>query len=186
MSKQTKQQLITRVSAGFVSQQGMLTKMSVRDLEWVSENPTETMQIFMEAVKNRPQQTCCYITDTFTILVDETKMVEELVFEGKYDRSNSDVVSKNFPCPKNGTKDNKNIVLFHFGKMMTSEQVIAKMDREGYRPATVHELLALGACHPDLQRQFPIIALGSVCVLNGKRRVVFQRFFWILFVILKL
>lgn len=111
------------------------------------------------------------ITHTFTITIDETKMVEELTIEGKYNWSNSYITSENFPRPEDGTKAEKNIVLFHFEKEMTSEQVIAEMEKEGYRPATTHELLALGIAEPKLQSEFPIIALGSVCVLCGGGRV---------------
>ncbi|MCG2694619.1 hypothetical protein L6261_00860, partial [Candidatus Parcubacteria bacterium] len=93
------------------------------------------------------------------------------VAEGKYDWSNSDVTSKNFPRSENGTKGEREVALFHFNKTMTSEQVIAEMDKVGYRPATIWELLGLGIAQPNLQREFPIIALGSVCVLDGLRLV---------------
>ena len=36
------------------------------------------------------------------------------------------------------------------------------MDKAGYRPANLPELLSLGASQPELQRQFPIVAPGSV------------------------
>ncbi|MFH1012275.1 MAG: hypothetical protein V1760_00865 [Candidatus Peregrinibacteria bacterium] len=36
------------------------------------------------------------------------------------------------------------------------------MDRQGYRPAGWPELLALGANHPELQRSFGIVGIGSV------------------------
>ena len=112
-----------------------------------------------------------YITHTFTILVDETKTVEELVVEGNYDWSDSNVTSKNFPRSEEGTKDKKEVALFHFNKTMTSEDVIAEMKKDGYRPATIFELLALGVTQPELQRGFPIIALGSDCTLDGSRPV---------------
>jgi hypothetical protein len=35
------------------------------------------------------------------------------------------------------------------------------MIKEGYRPATLREILAIGISHPELQRQFHIVALGS-------------------------
>jgi len=114
-----------------------------------------------------------YITHTFTILVDETKTVEELVVEGNYDWSDSNVTSKNFPRSEEGTKDKKEVALFHFNKTMTSEDVIAEMKKDGYRPATIFELLALGVTQPELQRGFPIIALGSDCTLVGGRRVAY-------------
>ncbi|MCG2694907.1 hypothetical protein L6261_02375 [Candidatus Parcubacteria bacterium] len=120
---------------------------------------------------NKNKVESSYITHIFTFLVDETKTVEELVAEGKYNWSNSDVTSKNFPRPENGTKTEKEIALFYFNKTMTSEQVIAEMDKVGYRPATIWELLALGIAQPNLQMEFPIIALGSICVLGGERHV---------------
>jgi hypothetical protein len=106
------------------------------------------------------------ITHTFTVMVDETKTVEQLTAEGKCNRSNSNVTSKNFPKPLNPKQEDREIVLFHFGKQMTSEQVVAEMDKVGYRPGTVHEILGLGIARPDLKREFPIIALGSTCVLS--------------------
>jgi hypothetical protein len=59
-----------------------------------------------------------------------------------------------------GLKDCE-VALFHFDKNITSEAAIAEMDKAGYRPAKIEELLALGEFHPDLQREFPIVALGS-------------------------
>lgn len=111
-----------------------------------------------------------YITQIFTVLVDETKTVEELVREGKFNWSNSDITSKNFP--KHGGKTEKReISLFHFNKTMTSDQVIDEMDKAGYRPATIWELLCLAVAQPNIQREFPVIALGSVCVIGGNRHV---------------
>lgn len=47
------------------------------------------------------------------------------------------------------------------------------MAKDGKRPATLRELLAFGEANPELQREFPIIALGSVWVYRrGDRRVV--------------
>jgi len=115
--------------------------------------------------------TISHITHFFTVLIDETRTVEELTAEGKYDWSNRNVTSKNFPRSKGGTGMEKDIALFHFRKTMTSEQVIAEMEKENYRPATCQELLALGIAQQELQRDFPIIALGSVCVLDGNRCV---------------
>ena len=104
-----------------------------------------------------------------TVLVDETKTVEELISEGKYDWSNDNITSKNFPLPEDGKIEKREVRLFHFEKMMTSEEAIAEMDKEGYRPATIWELLGLGR----LQREFPVIVLGSVCVVDGRRHVAY-------------
>lgn len=67
--------------------------------------------------------------------------------------------------------------LKHFDRDSSSEDAIRWADANGCRPATVLEAIAFAAAHPDFQRQFPIVALGSfvvsfvsrhfVAVLNG-------------------
>ena len=97
----------------------------------------------------------------FEIEVDGTKTLEQMIADGKYDDKNSDINKKNFPI-KDATKRTVTIELFHFDRNISSEDAVKEMKKEGFRPATVEELLALGADQPKLQREFPIIALGSV------------------------
>jgi len=110
-----------------------------------------------------------FITHTFTVLVNETLSVEKAVKEGKFDWVNDDIVSDNFPKLKDGKKSEKDVVLFHFNKDMSSEAVIAEMDKVGYKPASIWDLLGLAVKEPNLQREFPIVALGSVCKVDGHR-----------------
>lgn len=51
--------------------------------------------------------------------------------------------------------------LFQFDSGVTSEEAIVKMGKAGYYPSKWPRLLALGAEHPDLQRRWSIVALGS-------------------------
>ncbi|HEY4715179.1 MAG TPA: hypothetical protein VIH31_01605 [Candidatus Paceibacterota bacterium] len=97
----------------------------------------------------------------FELEVDGTKILEQLIADGKYDWKNPDIKEKNFPI-KDKTKRMATIELFHFGFDISSESAVKAMEKEGFRPATIEELLALGAKHPELQKEFPIIALGSV------------------------
>ena len=103
-------------------------------------------------------------TDDVKLIVDYTKTVEQAIADGNYDWKNSDVTAKNFPISPEmiGKKVDISGRLFHFDRNIGSENAIKKMDSDGCRPATLMELLALGATHPELQKQFPIIALGSV------------------------
>lgn len=112
-----------------------------------------------------------YITATFTITVDETVSVEDAVKAGKFDWNNNNITSANFPKLANEQKSDKEIILFHFNKTMSSEVVIAEMDKAGYKPANILTLICLAVKEPDLQRKFPIVALGSVCRLVGDRLV---------------
>lgn len=97
----------------------------------------------------------------FSLHVNYGRKIEDAVKDGKYDWSNSDITSKNFPTTRKGTADVV-LHLIHFDRDIESDDAIAEMDKMGLRPAETHELLALGAAQPDLQREFPIIALGSV------------------------
>lgn len=57
--------------------------------------------------------------------------------------------------------------LVHFGKDMSTDVILAELDKRGLRPALYEELLAFAAKYPELQKQFPIVALGSVCRNDG-------------------
>ncbi|MBI2475473.1 hypothetical protein HYV69_03560 [Candidatus Uhrbacteria bacterium] len=59
----------------------------------------------------------------------------------------------------------------HFNKKVESEEAIAEMDNLGYRPATHIEAYAFQKEHPDLQRKFSILALGSFATSGGAQCV---------------
>lgn len=97
----------------------------------------------------------------YNIVVDYNRSLADMIKAGKYDRVNSDINSKHFPLKGKG-KHELNATLFHFDRYIESDDAIAEMDKQGYRPGKVEELLALGEKYPDLQKEFPIVALGSV------------------------
>ena len=114
-----------------------------------------------------------FINHTFTVMVDETLSVEEAVKAGHFNWSNENITSVKFPKPAKGQKSEREVVLFQFDKNMSSEAVIVEMDKVGYKSATIWDLLGLAVKEPDLQRKFPVVALGSVCELLGFRRVAY-------------
>ena len=97
---------------------------------------------------------------TFKILVDYGKSLQEMIAAGNYDWVDGDITAEDFPTQGSGQQKIE-VVLFHFNKRMTSEGAISEIKRAGCRPARIEELLALGASQPELQKQFPIVALGS-------------------------
>lgn len=108
---------------------------------------------------------------TYKMVVDYNRTLVQMVKAGNYDSVDRDITEKNFLVGGEGKLETK-VVLFHFNKTMTSKQVAAEMDGQGYRSDRIERLLALGESQPDLQRQFPIVALGSVWSdPNGHRRV---------------
>ncbi len=69
------------------------------------------------------------------------------------------------------TPGDKVFLLKHFGRETRSEDNIAEMDKLGYRPATHIEAYAFQKKHPELQRKFWIVALGSFAMFGGDRCV---------------
>lgn len=57
--------------------------------------------------------------------------------------------------------------LFHFNRNLKSDEVEREFDKAGYRSANIAELLAFGATFPNVQRDFPVIGLGSTSWISG-------------------
>ncbi|MEE8131502.1 MAG: hypothetical protein V3T98_00400 [Candidatus Paceibacterota bacterium] len=109
--------------------------------------------------------------NTFIVTVNYDLSVEEAVKAGKYDSSNNNIMTKNFSSNRRG-KTEAEITLIHFDSCMESEDVIREIDKQGFRLAELLELLAFGAKYPDVQRDFPIVALGSAWQIpDGVRRM---------------
>lgn len=94
------------------------------------------------------------------VTVDYGQTLAEMIASGKYDWVNSDITSERFPIQGEG-KAERELVLVHLGRIVSTDEALAKMDRGGFRAAKIEELLALGAACPELQKKFPIVALGS-------------------------
>ena len=130
------------------------------------------MTIAMPARSQSTDCVCPKVEQTvFRVCVDQTRTLAQLVADGKYDWVNQNITKFQFAL---GTERvSTDIVLLHFGRSVTSEQVRAEMERLGLRPADVRELLSLGAQEPNLQRDFSIIALGAVAKVDDYRYVAY-------------
>jgi hypothetical protein len=97
----------------------------------------------------------------YPIIVDYFKSIEQLKTDGGYNAyASSEITSANFPHQDSGMK-NIRAVLVHFDRRVSNEEALDELDKLGLRAATMAELLAFGAKYRDVQRDFPIIALGS-------------------------
>ena len=107
----------------------------------------------------------------YKVLVDYGQTLQQMIANGKYDYANSDITSGNFPFTGNG-KQEVVVELVHFGRDMASNAILKEFEARGLRAATLPELLAFGATYPDKQREFPIVAFGSVWRSRFGRRNV--------------
>ena len=109
------------------------------------------------------------IRSEIKLVVDYAKPLEQFIADGKYDFVGDLITDKNFPAPPKlvGQKLELLAKLFHFDNHISSEDIIFEMNKAGYRPANLLELLVVGFLYPDLQRQFSIYALGSIVLTNG-------------------
>ncbi len=107
---------------------------------------------------------------TYLVTVNYDLSLAEMIKVGKYDSVNSGITKKHFPVNGEGTNE---VVteLVHFNRFIGSDEVIRELDKRGFRPATIEELLAFGAKYPEMQIQFPIVALGSLWRHLGHRDV---------------
>lgn len=97
---------------------------------------------------------------SYAVTVNYGQAVEQLVRSGQYGWTNDAINGRNFPSREKGQAQ-IDILLVTFDRNISSEDAIKAMDAQGLRPATLKELLALGVAFPELQRENPIVALGS-------------------------
>ncbi|MBW2579011.1 MAG: hypothetical protein JRE38_13255 [Deltaproteobacteria bacterium] len=100
-------------------------------------------------------------TNHHPVIVDYGQTLEQMVGAGKYDWANSDITQEHFSVSGNG-KAERPLELVHFNREMTTDQALEELDKQDFRPATIEELLAFGATYLEIQREFPIVELGSV------------------------
>lgn len=107
---------------------------------------------------------------SYPLTINRERSRSEMVKAGRYDYVNSNITEENSPVVEGEAE--VEAVLVHLDRVASDEEVLAEMERLGLRPATMDELNAFGEQHPDRQREYPIIALGSVWAGRDGRRLV--------------
>ena len=115
------------------------------------------------------------IPELIILALDHSRSLEDLIKAGNYDWFNDDITAKRFPITGTGIEELE-FDLFHPNRSILSENAITEMEKSDdperpWMPAEIAHLLVFGEAFPDLQRKFPIIALGSVAKVDGARRV---------------
>lgn len=95
----------------------------------------------------------------------ERKSLEKMIQEGSFDYVNPHITEGNFPAPKDG--GDVAFDLWRSDRAMSSEDAMRGMSEDGWRPASVYELLEWDGWNGI----DTIVALGSVAEIDGGRRV---------------
>jgi hypothetical protein len=128
------------------------------DVEYVSRRLQEIIEV-------KPSD------NIYPLSVDYGRSVEDGVKAGRYDWVNSDITSLNFPTKRKGRAEVV-MELVHFNRYISNDGALRELDRMGYRPAELHELLAFGEKYFEVQLEFPVVALGFVWRGRGGGRFV--------------
>ena len=116
-----------------------------------------------------------HAANIFPVTVDYSRTLAEMIAAGKYDWVNSDIDEWKFPIqrPPAGfpQKVELTVKLVHYDKWMSIDAVIADFQQRRLIPAAPPVLLAVGEQRPELQRQFPIVALGQFAQFWNAQRV---------------
>lgn len=124
----------------------------------------------------------CTVDSKMMITVDYSLTVEKLVAAGHYETVHT--LCPDYPSIVSSDRSGELAVIVHFnstsysGEMsdciIFSREVVAELNRTGLRPGNFRELLAVGAQYPDLQREFSIVALGSMVEIHAPLSTYFK------------
>ncbi len=107
----------------------------------------------------------------YAVTVDYSKTLAQMIATGNFGWTNPEIKDSNFPFFNGGGAVAVNFELVHFNAKLTAKEIDAVLSQMGDRPATLWEILAFAAKFPDLQRQFPIVALAPLVVNRDYRCV---------------
>lgn len=104
-----------------------------------------------------------YAERNFVISIDFDKKLEDIVKEGPYDFCSVDYQKFYSLLENKKGKINIALNLFSFPEEgIFSEEVVEKLLRENFRPATFIELITFGHILSNTQDKFFVVALGSI------------------------
>jgi hypothetical protein len=90
----------------------------------------------------------------------------DMIALGHYGWVDSNITKKNFGPETLVTGEGAK--LYHFDHEISSEDTVVEMDKQGFKPATLGDLLDFGVKNSEEQRKYPIIALGSIADVDGR------------------
>jgi|GEM_PF-2858957 len=109
-----------------------------------------------------------FITAKTKLEIDYEKSLEQIIAECKFDHVDYTNFSNPEPCsiPKTGKKV-VIVKVFKLRDYYNYQKAVKKIEKSGYEPATLYELLAFDKKMPDFQRKNPVAAFGHVSRRNN-------------------
>jgi hypothetical protein len=98
---------------------------------------------------------------TYKVTVDYDQPLSQAIAAGGYDFVYEYITPENFPPARKG-KVTVEIAVIDMGRNATADEILAELDRRGFRPANLQEFLTYGAeNHVPPPRKVWTVALGS-------------------------
>jgi hypothetical protein len=99
--------------------------------------------------------------ETIDVEVNYGISLSDMIYAGKYDWVDENITEEHFAVHAIGHTIHQ-VAIVHYGQDLRSKDVSDHAIMQGFRPSNLKVLLAIGAQCPELQREFPIIGLGTV------------------------
>ncbi|MDA2936538.1 hypothetical protein MYX06_04950 [Patescibacteria group bacterium AH-259-L05] len=108
------------------------------------------------------------IGPSYDVVVDYRRSLNEMI-KAAHCKTNQYCKEKLVKCKIKGKgKVERSILLYRSDEYKNPDEIIAELKKQGYRPATIAELLALIEYHPELLKGNMIFALGSRITITWK------------------
>ncbi len=139
------------------------------DLEHITKNANLRMEIakLIVGTNNNTADTFTafvdYITPSFLQLMESFSKVNAAFELGEF---HGRVICK----PVSREPRELEFVYVHMDRSVSTEEVLAEMDKRKLRPAILEELVAFAMAYPEEQRKYPIIGLGTYCIVGAYNR----------------
>ncbi len=103
----------------------------------------------------------CELREVYPLEVDYSADLEEAMRAGGYNDIHREILPSASWFTDFGRKEKLQMKLLEFEQPVSTEEVLAKAKAKSLRLANLFELLAFGAKYPEVQWDYPVLALGS-------------------------
>ncbi len=100
------------------------------------------------------------VTGAYNVTLDYSQSLSEMIEAGKYFWYDKFFSGIRYRIKGKGQVE-KALYLVSLNNSALTSEITAELDKYNLRPAVLRELLIFGSTYPEVQKQFPIIALGN-------------------------